>query len=151
MSKKTLEITAVVTVTTDLGDSFFSQDVTLMVRVVDATKNGEILCATEVHWKSGARAAKINIECNVKHFGRLVDLHVTTRDTIAAQISCKLPPIVDIWSQSFTVKTKSKADPLVQRRLPLYGKSTARLWEETGDSIARHIWFVVSLLNGFLC
>ena len=145
-SKKSFEITADVAVTTDLGDSFLSADITLLVRVVDATKSGEILDATEISWKSGMRAAKINLQCNAKHTNRLVYLHVTTRDTIASVTACNVPTIVDVWSTRFISKPKSKAEALVERRLQLQGKSWARIWEETGDSIARHIWSVVSCL-----
>lgn len=151
VSKKAFELSAVVAVTTDLGDSFYSEDVTLVARLVDATKNGEILCSLHVAWKAGSRAAKVNLECNVKYSGCLVNLHVTTRDTISAQISKTPPAIVDIWSTSFILKPKSRADPLVERRLQLHSKSSARIWEETGDSIARHIWLVVSQMHVTLC
>ena len=145
VSKKTIETTAVAAVTTDLGDSFLSHDVTVIARIVDATKHGEILCSSEVSWKNGMRAAKISLQCSAKFAGRLVHLHLTTRDTISAYAACEVPAIVDVWSSPFAVKAKAKAEPLVERRLQLRGKSQARIWEETGDSIARHIWFVVSL------
>ena len=144
VSKKTIEVSAVIAVTTDLGDTFFSQDVTILARLVDATNSGEILCSSECPWKSGARAAKINLQCNAKHAGRLVYLHLTTRDTLLAHASCDVPAIVDVWSSAITIKAKAKAEQVVERRLQLRGKSQARIWEETGDSIARHIWFVVS-------
>jgi len=144
ISKKTIQISAVAAVTTDLGDSFLSQDVTTIARIVDATKHGEILCSSEISWRNGMRAAKINLQCNAKHAGRLVHLHLTTRDTISAYASCEVPAIVDVWSSRFTIEAKAKAEPLVERRLQLQGKSQARIWEEAGDSIARHIWFVVS-------
>lgn len=147
ISKKTIEVLAVAAVTTDLGDSFLSQDVTIIARIVDATKHGEILCSSEISWKNGMRAAKINLQCNAKYTGRLVHLHLTTRETISAYASCDIPAIVDAWSSRFTIKAKAKAEPLVERRLQLQGKPQARIWEETGDSIARHIWFVVSLIT----
>lgn len=143
-SKKSIDISAAAAVTTDLGDSFFSQDLTIIARLVDATKSGEILCSSEVLWKTGSRAAKVALSCNAKLAGRLVQLHLTTRDTISAHASCEVPAVIDVWSSPFTIKSKAKAQPLVERRIQLQGKSQARIWEETGDSIARHIWFVVS-------
>lgn len=145
VSRKSLDVSAVVAVTTDLGDAFLSQDLTLVARIVDATRNGEILCSAEFSWKVGCRAVKISVPCNPKLNGRLVCLQVTTRDTIAACASCQVPAVVDIWSTAFHVKPRAKSEAVVERRLQLTGKSTARIWEETGDSIARHIWFVVSL------
>lgn len=150
-SKKALNVSAVAAVTTDLGDSFFSQDVTLVARLVDATNRGEILCSAEVSWKNGFRAVKIDFECPAKHSGRLASLHTTTRGTISALASAEAPAILDIWSSPFSLKPNAKAELLVGRRLPLEGKLTAKIWEETGDSIARHIWFVVSLSFTLVC
>lgn len=144
-SRKSLDISAVGAVTTDLGDAFLSQELTLIARIVDAAGNGEILASAEFSWKIGARAVKINVPCGPKIHGRLACLQLTTRDTIAACMSCEIPAVVDIWSTPFHIKPRIKSEPLVERRLPLSGKSTAKIWEETGDSIARHIWFVVSL------
>jgi len=145
VSKKAVEITAVAAVTTDLGDSFLSQDVTIIARVVDGTTtHGEVLYSTEVSWKGTMRAVKVNLQCNIRVLGRLVHLHLTTRDTISAHASYGIPAIVDVWSSQFTVKAATRAEPVVERRLQLRSKSQARILEETGDSIARHIWLVVS-------
>lgn len=147
LSRKSLEISAVTAVTTDLGDAFLSQELTLIARIVDATRNGEILGSAEVLWKIGSRAAKINVPCSSKVHGRLACLQVTTRNTISACMSCEISAVIDVWSTPFHIKPRAKSDALVERRLQLSGKSTAKIWEETGDSIARHIWFVVSLDN----
>lgn len=145
-SKKALEISAVAAVTTDLGDSFLAQDLTLVARVVDATENGEVLCLAEVEWKSHSRATKIDISCPSKFMERLVTLHVSTRDSVSATLTSKSSAVVDIWSSTFHLKLKAKAEPLVERRLQSHGRVPVRIWEETGDSIARHIWSVVSLV-----
>ena len=144
VSQKSIEVTAVLAVTTDLGDSFLSENVTLIARLIDATKSKEILCTSDLQWKVGARALKLNITCSPRYVGCLVYLHMTTRDTIASLTSCRLPAIMDIYSAQFSLKPRIKSEPLVERRLMLCNKSSANIWEETGDSIARHIWFVVS-------
>jgi len=151
VSKKCVHISAVAAVTTDLGDSFLSQDVTIVARIVDATKGGQTLCSSEVPWKNGLRAAKITLPCNAQLAGRLAQVHLTTQDTISAHASCEMPAIVDVWSSPFTIKPKLKTEPVVERRVQLKGKSQARIWEETGDSIARHIWFVVSQTTTCFC
>lgn len=148
VSKKTIELSAVAVITTDLGDSFLAQDVTLVARVVDATKNEEILCTTDVQWKTGSRALKLAVTCSSKHLGRLVYLQLTTRDTISALSSINIPAVIDVYSSRFLLKPKAKPEEmLVERRIVLHGKSKARIWEETGDSIARHIWLVVSSIS----
>lgn len=145
VSRKSLDVSAVAAVTTDLGDAFLSQELTVIARIIEATGNGEILASAEFSWRIGSRALKINVPCAPKIQGRLVCLQLTTRDTISACISYEIPAVIDIWSTPFSIKPRVKSEPLVERRLQLNGKSTAKIWEETGDSIARHIWFVVSL------
>lgn len=144
VSKKAIEISAVAAITTDLGDSFLSQDVTVIARLIDVTKHAEILCTTDLQWRSGARALKITLSCNLKHAGRLAYVQLTTRDTISALGLDSVPAIIDVYSSHFLLKPKARPEELVERRLMLHGRSQARIWEETGDSIARHIWFVVS-------
>lgn len=138
--KKGFELTAVIAVTTDLGDSLLTQDVTLIVRIVDATGNQEILSTSESQWKSGTRALKVNVPVSVKLNGRLIYMHITTREAISAYANNKMPAIIDIWSAQFMIKASVRSEPVVERRLQ--GKTTVRMLEETGDSIARHIWFV---------
>lgn len=143
-AKKSLDVSAVAAVTSDLGDTYFAQDMTLHARVVDATKSGETLCEIEVYWKAHSRAVKLKLNVPVKHTNRLVAMHITTQETIGALARFKAPAVVDVWSSTFNMKPNSEVDTLVERRLPLKQASPARMWEETGDSIARHIWFVVS-------
>lgn len=143
-TKKCVDVSAVAVIETDLGDSLLSRDVTLIARIVDATKKGEILCSKDLSWKPGTRALKLLLECNPKYAGRLVYVQLTTRETISASSSDLTPPIVDVYSSHFVLKPKGKPELLVERRLALIGKPDARIWEETGNSIARHIWFVVS-------
>jgi len=139
-NKKTIDVTGVLTITTDLGDSFYGKDAELEVRVVDATKSNEVLCVQTVAWQDGTRAVKINISCNLKFMSRLVSLNVTTVDT-ARVLACRdIPEIMDVWSEAFHLDGGRRTEPLVERRLSLYNKSPLRVWEETGDSIARHIW-----------
>lgn len=144
ISRKSLEVSAVAAVTTDLGDAFFSEELTIIARIVDATRTREVLSSAEFAWKVGSRAVKVHVPCSSKAGGRLACMQITTRDTISAHASCEIPSVVDVWSAPFHIKARARPDSLVERRLPLQGESTVRIWEETGDSIARHIWFVVS-------
>lgn len=142
VSKKGIAVTAVAAVTTDLGDAFLAAQTALVARLVDATNTGEILFATDLQWNVHSRAVKLNLVCPDKLVGRLVVVHVTTRETIASLNKEEAPSIMDIWSETFTLKSKQRTEPLVERRIPLAGKSKLRMLEETGDSIARHVWYV---------
>lgn len=146
-TKKSITLSAVITVTTDLGDTFFPQELTLITRVIDATKSGEIYASQDIPWKAGSRAAKVNLQCSEKLASRLVAIHVTTRETIAKVAKNNIPEILDIWSLPFHLKGKQRPEALVERRICLPGKCTVSILEETGDSIARHIWYVCRMVG----
>ncbi len=138
--KKTVDIAAVVAVTTDLGDAFFSQDLDLVVEVVDSNRPHGVLHSQPISWQATSRAVKFTVNCPGKYAARAARLHVTTHETVAALSSLEVPKILDIWSEPFTLSANQRTEPLVERQLVLPNKSRIRMWEETGDSIARHIW-----------
>lgn len=144
-SKKAIDVSAVVAVTTDLGDALFPADVSLVAEVVEAHFPYETLCTTSLEWKSTSRALKFNIQCPGKYLSRPALLHVTTKETVDALKAMHVPRIVDVWSVEFALSDKQRTEPVVERQLWLGNKSRLRMREETGDSIARHIWFVNAL------
>jgi hypothetical protein len=139
-SKKTIDISAVVAVTTDLGDALYPADVPLVVEVVEANHPHEALYTTSLEWKSTSRALKFTIQCPGKYSSRPAILHVTTKDTIDAFKTLRVPRILDVWSVEFPLSDKQRTEPVVERQLWLSNRSRIRVREETGDSIARHIW-----------
>lgn len=143
VSKKTIDISAVVAVTTDLGDAYYSQDVDLVAEVVEANRPHGTLHSQTLPWGAAARALKFTVNCPGKYISRRVRLHVTTRDTTSASKTYQVPQILDVWSCAFHLSDKQRTEPLVERRLLLPNRSCVRMWEETGDSIARHIWYVL--------
>ena len=138
--KSTLTVTAVVAVTTDLGDDFFPEDLTLNARLLDAHNPDKILEKKEYAWQGLSRALKLSLQCASKYVSRDVRMHVTTSETIAGLQVKHVPSILDVWSAPFHLTDKQRADPMVQRELKLPNNSSLRILEETGDSIARHIW-----------
>lgn len=142
-SKKTIDVSAVVAVTTDLGDSLFPADVSLVIEVVEANHPHETLCTTSLEWKSTSRALKFTIQCPGKYLSRPALLHVTTKETIDTFKALQIPKILDVWSVEFALSDKQRTEPVVERQLWLDNESRVRMKEETGDSIARHIWFVM--------
>ncbi|KIW25856.1 uncharacterized protein PV07_08993 [Cladophialophora immunda] len=140
VGKKTVDISAVVAVTTDLGDAFFGEDVELLANVVEANHPNGILCSQAIQWQASSRALKFAVHCPGKYISRPVRLHVTTKETETASQSLEIPKILDVWSCVFLLSNKQRTDPIVERRIVLSNRSVVRMWEETGDSIARHIW-----------
>lgn len=146
VSKKTIDISGVIAITTDLGDSLFSEDVDLVAEVVEINHPRGVLCTTMLQWQADSRALKFTIQCPGKYVSKSVALHVTTKATTTALHLLAVPEILDIWSVNFRLSDKQRTEPVVERQLWLKNKSLVRVLEETGDSIARHIWYAVSFL-----
>lgn len=140
VGKKTVDISAVVAVTTDLGDAFYSQDVDLVAEVVEANRPFGVLHSQVLPWRAASRALKFTVNCPGKYASRPVRLHVTTADTDNKLKQLDIPKVLDVWSCSFPLSDKQRTEPIVERKIILQNKSSVRMWEETGDSIARHIW-----------
>ncbi|OAL23169.1 hypothetical protein AYO20_11037 [Fonsecaea nubica] len=140
VGKKAIDISAVVAVTTDLGDAFFSEDVELLADVVEANSPHGVLYSQTIKWQASTRALKFAVHCPGKYLSRPVRLHVTTKETETASQALEIPKILDVWSCVFLLSDKQRTDPIVERRIALSNRSVVRMWEETGDSIARHIW-----------
>lgn len=143
VGKKTIDITAVVAVTTDLGDAFYSQDVDLIAEVVEANRPYNVLHSQTVRWQAMSRALKMTVRCPGKYVSRPARVHVTTKETNAASDSLGVPKILDVWSVNFPLSDNQRTEPIVERQLLLPNRSRVCIWEETGDSIARHIWYVL--------
>ncbi|ETN38838.1 uncharacterized protein HMPREF1541_06878 [Cyphellophora europaea CBS 101466] len=139
VQKRTITVSAVIAVTTDLGDSYLVEDADLIVRVVEAQTN-QVISEQNVTWKAFSRALKANVQCSGKYSGRSVCVHVTTLTTQSSLDSKKIPSILDVWSSTFALSDRTRSEPIVARKLPLSNGSRLQVWEETGDSIARHVW-----------
>ncbi len=142
--KKAVEISAVVAVQTDLGDALLNQDTLLMVSVVEANTPHAPLHSEPLQWQATSRALKFTVQCPGKYISRPVRLHVTTKETQAASKQLEVPKVVDVWSSEFRLSNTESSEPVVERRLQLVNRTIVRMWEETGESIARHIWYLYS-------
>lgn len=137
--KKVVNVNAPLAVTTDLGDAFFRYDVKLIYSLIDI-ETQDLLAEQIIVWKASSRALKTSMTCNGKYLGRKVRAHITTAETRIILASKKIPRILDVWSSPFELADKTRSEPLVARELALSNGSRLQLWEETGDSIARHVW-----------
>lgn len=134
-TSKSLSVISLITITTDLGDTFLFSDALLTSCLVSAEEPENVLCQDEVHWHRGSRELSLRLHTYVGQNVPLVRLHV-----FHAQAAGFIPSILDAWSATFELVLGSRATALVERRLSLPSLSTLMIWEETGNSIARHIW-----------
>ena len=73
--------------------------------------------------------------------GRPVTLHVSAHGCAADSLLAEpRATVLSVWSAPLTANS-ADGDGLVERRLDIGRGQPLRVWEETRDSIARHIWY----------
>ena len=103
--------------------------------LIAADKAGSILCRDELHWQGGLRELPIVLTADPGPGVSLLRLRIS--QSVAS--GC-LPPILEAWSAPFEPFTDSRAIALVERQLSMSSFPPLNIWEETGNSIAGHIW-----------
>ena len=135
-------VRALITITTDLGDEFYAADLVVHAVIMGSQLQEDRRSEWEtVEWKSGTRASWIDI-ANVD-----VDPSVNLRLVVNSKRSTEgdslsledIPEILAVWSDTFN-RDKSQAGNVVERRYRTNSDYESVIMEETGDSIARHIW-----------
>ena len=135
-------VRTLITITTDLGDGFYPADLTLHAMIA-RTENGAN-CMSEwqtVQWKSGMRT--LWIDCvnadarSRKKLGLVVNLERNSEGNIISEE--KIPEILGAWSGTFDWE-QNQAGSIIERRYRTDSGLERVITEETGESIARHIW-----------
>ncbi|KAM5468268.1 hypothetical protein MauCBS54593_005009 [Microsporum audouinii] len=141
-------IKTLVTLTTDLGDSFLAEEVELTASVHVDNYDDSFKCIKQkkFSWPAGAREVSVSIDgirldlrqhAIQLHIGP-ADHHVGPDDDFA--VLSAIPQLISAWSPPFGGSGPLQADKLVLRRLKTRCPAEVRIWEETGNNLARHIW-----------
>lgn len=145
---RSVSISALICVTTDLGDSFLAHDVDLLATLVlDGTD--KVLCQRALNWKAGKRELPISLGPfpeNLSQYTIILGVGAInprqaeppTEDYILGNPG--VPLVISGWSAPFGGSHPLVAEKLIERRFGPKDKLNLRIWEETGNSIARHIW-----------
>ena len=135
-------VRALITVTTDLGDAFYPRDLTLHAMIVTTESEKDWMSEWQtVNWKIGMRSLWIHID----HLdtGTPVDLRLVVNSEQSKEGSSvsleNIPEILGVWSDTFDWIEKVATNMIERRYRTHHGKSMA-IFEETDESIARHIW-----------
>ena len=138
-------IKALITIVTDLGDELLDSDLRLkaFLTTVDATPSQ--FCQHVLQWVSGTRQQWIQFEIAKPQAAQSWRMVVTSdigSDTWRADTfsSRKNEIVFTVVSDVFDTNERPKAGPSVQRRLLLEEDNVLVIGEDTGNSIARHIW-----------
>jgi len=136
-----IAIKALITITTDLGDSFFEGSITLTASIRGEDLDSVYL-ERKYKWEAPRRA--LNIELLLKHGGIRwpARLHVGVDDSEVHDYvgSEQIPAMISIWGAIPNPSGPLDKIDLVQRRFRLLDNSVLVIWEESVESIARHIW-----------
>ncbi|KAE8394636.1 putative methyltransferase-domain-containing protein [Aspergillus alliaceus] len=143
-----LSISALICITTDLGDTFLAQDVDLVVTLT--LKGSEkVLHQEPLSWKAGKRELPISLgPFHPQLSQHTTVLSVTTADRLKHNSptpdillgKAGVPLVISGWSAPFGGSESLVAENLLERRFGFKDGQDLRIWEETGNSIARHIW-----------
>lgn len=138
--KNTVQLKAVVTVTTDLGETFFPEDAELIATIRETAHDGEVYLRRKFQWSGGARSLPIILDVSRNDIDWPACLHVGVKVSKGKGPGF-LPPVVDAWSGELD-PTKGQLDSgwRVERRFTPLNERPVSLIEDAGDSIARHLW-----------
>jgi hypothetical protein len=134
---------ALVCITTDLGDEFLSQDVDLLVTLHPARQETKILCQERLQWHGGRREIPIAlgpVPANISQQSMIMKVTATKSTSSDLLDQHSIPLVISCWSATFGGRQSLVADKLVERRFRVNQSVELSIWEETGNSIARHIW-----------
>ncbi|KAF3480853.1 uncharacterized protein GIQ15_06200 [Arthroderma uncinatum] len=142
-------IKTLVTVTTDLGDSFLAEQVQLTASVlVNSYNDSDVQCIQQKSfcWPAGAREVTVTIDgirLNLRQHAvqlRVGPAAVHLRPDNDFATTSNIPAVISAWSPPFGGSGPPQAEKLVLRRLETRCPTEVRIWEETGNNLARHIW-----------
>jgi hypothetical protein len=146
LNVRTSIVRALLTITTDLGDDFYAGDLTIYAIAVASERGSNWHSAWQkVKWKRGMRTVWVEIRDIESSPPELLRLIVNTQPTVqadSAQVDC-LPDILSARSEFFGRGAdweKIQADNRVERRFKTEAGQDRVMYEETGESVARHIW-----------
>lgn len=136
-------VRALVTITSDLGESIYQGDLALRAALISLDGKHTLLPESDFLWKQGMRTLWIEVDPK-----RLPQLTWPAKMAVAAHKRAvvdvfsqdEIPEFVSAWSDSFDADaTKTNSQWVMRRFEPTAGVSL-NIREETGDSIARHVW-----------
>ncbi|KAI9930977.1 hypothetical protein MW887_010632 [Aspergillus wentii] len=145
-----LTISALICITTDLGDSFLAEDVELFA-TLSVNQTEKILYQEKLKWTAGKRELPISLgpfPAQLSQHTVVLGVsasdprqpHSSSIDHLLGKKGVQVPLVISGWSAPFGGSEALVAEKLVERRFGPKDRLDLKIWEETGNSIARHIW-----------
>jgi hypothetical protein len=139
-------LAALITITSDLGDSFLPDDIILAAALCAEDYAGDIFVRKTLNWKGGMRSLSVSFDISQIDLEWPIRLHVGVKGSPKTDLFDKYhnaepPSIISAWSGLLDPpRGLLNAEKNVERRFTPLSNRTLSIWEETGDSIARHLW-----------
>ncbi|KAJ5632390.1 hypothetical protein N7490_008729 [Penicillium lividum] len=141
--KKSVFITALICITTDLGDDFLAEDVDLVATWAQRSPR-ETIDQSSLKWQAGARQLSITMgPYSIDHVSQHEAVFQVRAQTMQDILGIDTTPLVISGCSAPFEWQSEPAEKLIQREFSIAaGQSipSLKIWEETGNSIARHIW-----------
>ncbi|KIW03261.1 uncharacterized protein PV09_05481 [Verruconis gallopava] len=151
------QIKTLITVTSDLGESFLPEAVQLSASLRSAVQHDTLYLRKKLQWEASMRSIPLTFDFDKSDIVWPVKIHVTTRDAELTdhfergQNGLSLPPIISAWSDILDLQIGiNEAARMVERRFQPLSDRPLCIWEETGESIARHIWDAGIALSAYV-
>lgn len=134
-------MTTLITIASDLGESFFPDEVKLEAQIIC----GQSTCAKkEFQWTGSMRSLKIHMKIPQKPKSlfklKIEALNINDVFKDAEEDVIMLPIVLDAWSAHVDPRGKLETERMVERRFHFSRGEELCMWEETGESLARHLW-----------
>ena len=161
IQKGWVTVRTLITITTDLGDDFLAAELLVYAHLIrdgdEAMKEKRsVLATTSSIWKPGLRAIWLVIlRLPIFALKDPVRMLISTNSEYVRHLQVQepalnhLPKIFHAWSEPFDLTDKGVMK-WVERRLATSETVTLRIYEEMGESIARHVWDAGIVLVAFI-
>ena len=139
-------VKALITITTDLGDDFLAKDLPLNAELFLSNQQEHSHYRHRAYWKGGSRVlwTEIDMPCSERteeHWKlAITTAHQATDfqfDILAEDVVCE---VFSAWSGINHQTADAVNLDRVERRFMLRPGNVLSILEDTGESIARHIW-----------
>ncbi|KAF2647481.1 hypothetical protein K491DRAFT_699601 [Lophiostoma macrostomum CBS 122681] len=141
-------LTCLITITSDLGDSFLTEDASIDAET--QYEGGNWSNFKRFNWTNGMRTLPIKLPQTYLYTGNVTlrvglnEFHSPAKcetDKFEILFDKKSHGIVSAYSAPLDPdRERKEAERLIERRFELSGQRVISVWEETGESIARHVW-----------
>lgn len=142
-------IKATITVTSDLGETFLDEELQLAATLRSADLSGDIYLRKTLRWRSGLRTLSMSFSASDNDIDWPCRVHVAVKNSPDSDHfgnnhgASALPSIISAWSDVLDPsKGINTASRTIERRFKPLNSRILGMWEETGESIARHLWLV---------